>query len=170
MANVDDPRGFRLFQTEGKQVRTRQYAKTASAVILEGALLKRVAAGTVEAAGAGETPIVGVAAHYSAATDTDPVSVIDDPEATFVAQTADAYAVADNGLNVDIVLGSAGGPDSKRSGDEINMSTKAATATLPFKIIGLAPEINGVSNVAGANADILVKLNNSERGAGTTGV
>lgn len=173
MANVDDPRGFRLYQKEGKTVRTRDYAKSAATEIFEGSLLKRVAGGTVEPAAAGDSatlPIVGVAAHYSAAADTDPIAVIDDPEATFIAQATGTYADADNGLNADISVGTAGGPDSRRSGSEIDMGTKAATATLPFKIIERAPQINSADNDPGTETDLLVKLNQSERGAGTTGI
>lgn len=172
MANTDDPRGFIPVQNEGKVVRTRNYAKTASAVVYEGDLVKRVAAGTVETAGAGITAgIVGVAARTSLAADTT-VDVYDDPEGTFLCQT-DAvvpYAVADNGLNADIAAGT---PDTSlnRSGQLIDMATADVTATLPFKIIGLPFQgINGAENGAGVNATILVKLNNSERGAGTTGV
>lgn len=170
MANVFDPRGFRLFQNEGKTVRTRNYAKTASAVIYEGDIVKRVAAGTVEVATAGGGSVVGVAARTSLAADTT-IDVIDDPEATFVGQcdNVTAYAAADNGLNVDIAAGT---PDTSlnRSGQVIDMNTKAVTATLPLKIIGLAPAINGNDNIANASATLLVKLNQVERGAGVVGI
>lgn len=172
MANTSDPRGFLPYQNEGKVVRSRNYRKTASAVVYEGDLVKRVAAGTVETAGAGITAgIVGVAARTSLASD-DTVDVYDDPEGTFLCETdgSVAYAIADDGANVDIAAGT---PDTSlnRSGQIIDMSTKATTATLPFKIIGLPPQgINGVANGAGVSATILVKLNNSERGAGTTGI
>jgi len=174
MANLDAPRGLRLLQLEGKVVRTREYAKTAGQIIYKGDLLMRVPAGTVQvyiagtAAGAG-IPI-GVATHHSLAAKTDPVSVTDDPEASYVIQTADAYAVADNGLNVDIAAAPSANTSLNFSGQEVAMATKAATATLPLKLIGLANEINGAENVAGANADVIVKINNVERGAGTTGI
>lgn len=172
MANTNDPRGFLPYTNGGKAIRTANYAKTASAVVYEGDLVKRVAAGTVETAGAGITAgIVGVAARTSLASDTT-VDVYDDPKAVYLCQTdgTTAYAVADNGQNADIAAGT---PDTSlnRSGQLIDMATKNTTATLPFKILGLAPQgINGAENGAGVNATILVVLNNSEQGAGATGV
>lgn len=170
MANVVGPFGFRLYQLEGKVVRTRNYAKTASQVVYEGALVKRVAAGTVEVSGAGITTVVGIAARTSLAADTT-VDVYDDPEATFIAQCdgTTAYAVADNGQNVDIAAGT-DNTTLARSGQVIDMATKATTAGLPLKIIGLAPTYNGVDNAAGTSANLLVVLNQSERGPGAVGV
>jgi hypothetical protein len=171
MANTDDPRGFLPWQNDGKQLHTRKYTKTTGAPIYENDLVKRVAAGTVETAAAGDSGILGVAAHYAADAATE-IAVYDDPDATFLCQTdaAVAYAVADDGQNVDI---DAGTPDTalNRSGQVIDMSTKGTTATLPFKIIGLPTQgINGAENGAGTNATILVKINQCERGAGTAGV
>jgi hypothetical protein len=156
---------------EGKTVRTRRYAKTAAAVVYEGDLVKRVAAGTLQVAAAGDTDrIVGVAARTSLAAD-GYVDIIDDAEATFQAQSdgTTAYAVADNGQNVDIAAGT---PDTslEKSGQLVDMATKGTTATLPLKIIGLAPAINGGENGAGVNALLLVKLNHVERGAGVAGI
>ena len=169
MANIDAPRGLKLYQIEGKTARSRSYTKTAAVAIYKGALLKRVAAGTVQKHEDGDTdPIVGVAAAYAAAADSE-VFVYDDPEATFIIQSADAYAVADNGLNADIIDGT-DNASLLYSGQEIDMSSKATTATLPLKIIGLAPEINGQENAAGSNADLLVKINAHERSAGVAGI
>lgn len=167
MANVVAPFGFRLFQTEGNSVRTRNYTKTA-AIIYEGDLVFRNNTGSVLRAPAGSANIVGVAAHYAAADATE-IAIIDDPDATYQAQvdSTTAYALADNGLNVDLAAGTAVGT---RSGQVINMATAATTATLPFKIIGLAPPINSNGNVVGVNATILVTLNQCERGAGSVGI
>jgi hypothetical protein len=168
MANVDAPRGFRPYQAGGKQLRTRRYAKTADTAVYEGDLLQRVAAGTVEPAEAGETDtIVGVAARYSAASESY-VDVYDDPDMTFIAQgdTADAVAATHYGQNVDILAGT---PDSDlgRSGMELDISTAAETATLPIKILGLAPiNTNGVANALGVNAVVICKLNHTEQAAG----
>jgi hypothetical protein len=170
MANVDDPRGFLPYLIDGKTAKTRDYAKTAAAVVYEGDLVKRVAAGTVETSGAGVTTIIGVAAHFAAAADSV-VALYDDPDMEFLVQSdgAVAYAVADNGLNVDIAAGT---PDTtlRRSGQIVDIATKATTATLPIKILALGPEINSAANGAGVNALLRVKLNNVERSAGTTGV
>lgn len=176
MANNDAPRGFKLLQGEGKVVRTRDYAKTASAVIYEGDLLMRVPAGTVQPyvkgtiATAGR--VIGVAVAASAAADTDPVKVIDDPEATFVAQVdgATAFAVADAGMNADIQSSPSPDTDLNRSGQVIDMSTKAVTATLPVKVFGLANQINAEENSAAINADVVVKINSTERAAGVAGI
>lgn len=171
MANTNDPRGFLLYQGAGKVIRMREYAKTASAVLYPGDLLKRVAAGTVEVCGAGITAgIVGVCAAYSAAAETV-VQVYDDPDAVYQAQSDNvvAYAVADNGQNVDVAAGT---PDTslQQSGMLVDMATKGVTATLPFKILGLAPGVNGDPNAAGTNALLLVKINATEGHAGALGV
>lgn len=171
MANTNDPRGFLLYQGAGKVIRTREYTKTASAVLYPGDLVKRVAAGTVEVCGAGITAgIVGVCAAYAAAADAV-AYVYDDPDAVYQAQCdgTTAYAVADNGQNVDVAAGT---PDSSLlvSGMLIDMATKAVTATLPFKILGLANGINGDPNAAGVNALLLVKINATEGHAGALGI
>lgn len=170
MANVNDPRGFLLYQNEGKVVRTRQYAKTTGVIVYQGDLLFRVAAGTVQTAGAGAANHVGVAARFAASADAT-IDVIDDGEASFVTQCdgVTAYAVADNGQNVDIAAGT---PDTSlnTSGQLVNMATKGVTATLPLKILGLAPTINGQANDAGVNAGLLVKFNQVESHAGTVGI
>lgn len=171
MANTADPRGFILVKAGGKETQQNNYAKTASAVVYEGDLVKRVAAGTVEVCGAGVTAgIVGIAARTSLAADTT-VDVYDDPDAEFVCQSdaTTAYAVAMNGLNTDIAAGT---PDTSlnRSGQVLDLNTAATTATLPIKVLGLAAGINGGENGAGINALLRVKLNNTEAKAGTTGV
>jgi len=170
MANIDDPRGFRPYQWEGKTYRSREYTKTAAQTIYEGDLLKRVAAGTVQVHVNGDTdPIVGVAAHYSPAADTV-MDVIDDPEVTYVAQCSGTFAAADAGSNADVAAAPSPDTDLNRSGQEVD-GTFATTATLPLKVFGLAPQINDEPNDAGAaNADLLVKINQSERTAGVAGI
>jgi len=189
MANINAPRGFKLYQLEGKVVRSREYAKTSGQDIYEGDLLMRIPAGTVSVYVAGTAPaagrVIGVAAASSLSTDADVVQVIDDPEATFICQcdATTAYAVADNGLNCDIAgspspdtdLSRSGGspsPDTdlSRSGQVLDLATKAVTDTLPVKVMELAPQINNNENSAAINADLLVKVNSSERAAGTAGI
>lgn len=172
MANTNAPRGFIPIKVGGKECLVNSYTKTAGEVLYPGDLVKRVAAGTVQVCGAGVSAgIVGVCAAYSAAASTDPVFVYDDPDALFIGQCdgTTAYAVADNGANVDVAAGT---PDTSlnRSGMLIDMSTKATTATLPFKVMGLAPAINGGENGAGVNALLILKLNASEAKPGSTGV
>lgn len=175
MANLNAPRGLKPYQMEGKTVRSRNYAKTASEEIFKGDLLMRVPAGTVEQYVAGTAlaagVIVGVAMHYSAAANTDPVAVMDDPEATYIAETTGTFDLVDIGLNADIGAAPAGDADLGRSAMVVDMATKAATVTLPLKIFGLAPAVNGEDNAAGAaNADILVKINQTERAVGQVGI
>lgn len=173
MANIDAPRGFVPVKNAGKVIRTSDYIKTAAAVIFQGDLVKRVAAGTVEAYAPGDTePVIGVSAVYSPATSTDPVAVYDDPEQIFKAQTDTdtAFASADIGLNADAEADHAGSTATGLSGQEVDMSTALATATLPLKVLGLAAPINQEENADGVNADILVKINRHEQGNLQTGV
>jgi hypothetical protein len=173
MANINDPRGFIPYKKEGKLYKARAYDKTASAVIYRGDLLKRIAAGTISVYVVGDSePIVGVAAHYSAAASTDPIHVYDDPEMEFICQVdaTTAFALADRGLNVDILATPVPDTALNQSGQVIDMSTKATTATLPLKVLDLAPAINQEENSAAINADIIVKVNRSERGNLATGI
>jgi len=173
MANLDAPRGFIPYKNAGKTVRIGYYIKTAGEEVFQGDPVKRVAAGTVQTYAPGDTePLIGIAARHSLAADTEELQVYDDPEQEFVVQTdtGTAFAAADIGLNADSEADHAGSATSGLSGQEIDMSTANTTATLPFKVLGLAPQINSLENAAGVNADILVKINRHERGNLQTGV
>lgn len=74
-----------------------------------------------------------------------------------------AIAAADIGLNADIIV-AAGSAYTKRSGVMLDTSTKATTATLPLKIVGLAQRPD---NEMSANAKVLVRLNNTTETPGT---
>lgn len=75
-----------------------------------------------------------------------------------------ALAVADVGLNADVVVG-AGSTSTGQSGMQLDTSTKATTATLPLKILGF---VNRPDNEIGsANAKVWVTINNHQLGAGT---
>ena len=74
-----------------------------------------------------------------------------------------ALAAADIGLNADIVVAAANAYN-KMSGVELDTSTKATTATLPLRIRGLAQRPD---NAVGANAKVLVTLNNTTETPGT---
>ncbi len=78
-------------------------------------------------------------------------------------------AAADYGLNVDVAAGT---PDTSllQSGMLLDMATAAVTATLPFKILGLAAGVNGDPNTAAANATLLVKINSVQGHFGALGV
>jgi len=86
------------------------------------------------------------------------VLVDDDPDHAFEIQedsVGGALAVTDIGLNADFI-NAAGNAYTKRSGAMLDTSTKATTATLPLKIIGLVPRPN---NDIGATAKVIVKIN-----------
>lgn len=74
-----------------------------------------------------------------------------------------ALAAADVGLNADIIV-AAGSTYSKRSGVMLDTSTKATTATLALRIVGLSQR---PGNDIGANAKVLVTLNNTTESPGT---
>lgn len=75
-------------------------------------------------------------------------------------------AAADIGLNADFIV-AAGNAYSKRSGVMLDTSTKAVTATLPLKIVGLSPR---VGNEFGAYAKVVVKINNSTEANASLGI
>lgn len=79
-----------------------------------------------------------------------------------------ALAVTDIGLNADILVGT-GNAITGMSAMEVDNSTKNTTAGLQVKIIGFDDR---PGNVIGTDADILVRINQSELGndAGTAGV
>lgn len=77
-----------------------------------------------------------------------------------------ALAAADIGLNADIIV-AAGSTFTKRSGVELDTSTKDVTATLGLRIVGLAQRPD---NAIGANAKVLVSLNDTTESPGTASV
>jgi hypothetical protein len=132
-------------------------------------------AGVVRAAAAG--PITGVVQGfvpdgvtningYRAASTLAYVLVSTDPSEMYIIQEDVGLAAADIGLNTNLLTGT-GNAYSKRSGFKLDTATKATTATLAVKIMGLAP-IPG--NDFGAYNKILVMLNNTTESPGTAGV
>ena len=104
---------------------------------------------------------------YGAASTAFYVLVNDDPGAEFVIQdTAGTIAAADIGLNAELTAG-AGNAYSKRSGFVLDSASKAATAGLAVKILGLAP-IPG--NDFGAYAKLRVKINDHTEANATAGL
>lgn len=109
------------------------------------------------------------AAGYGAASTAFYVLVCTDHTEAFLIQedgVGGQLAAADIGLNADFIV-AAGNAYSKRSGVMLDSSTKATTAGLPLKILGLAP-IPG--NDFGAYAKFLVKINLSTEAHGSAGV
>jgi hypothetical protein len=77
-----------------------------------------------------------------------------------------ALAAADIGLNADIIV-AAGSTFTRQSGVELDTSTKNTTATLGLRIRGLAQRPD---NAIGANANVLVSLNDTTESPGTASV
>jgi len=110
--------------------------------------------------------------QYRAASTARYVYVVDDPDVLFeIQEDAVGGALASNavGLNADVVVGS-GSTTTGSSGMQLDTSTAATTATLPFKIIEFSKKVD--NEVAVANAKVIVKINSHQlaTGTGTVGI
>lgn len=104
---------------------------------------------------------------YRAASTAAYILVRDDPNTEFMIQdTAGTIAAADIGLNAELTVG-AGSAYSRRSGFVLDSASKATTAGLAVKILGLA-QIPG--NEFGAYAKIRVKINDHTEANATAGL
>lgn len=162
MANVDRPNGFVPF---GPILRVRPYY--AAVACLRGDAVNRKAGSAqvsgrseVEPADASEA-LIGVAANAAAVGEV--VFVYDHPDQEFMVQAdeADISDGVDMGLNYNLVAtdGSAG-----QSAHELDSSSGLASATLPLKLLRLAPVVD---NALGAQAKCIVKINNHQLAGGT---
>ena len=96
--------------------------------------------------------------------------VADDPNLVFEAQTMGAtLATADIGLNAEVDV-TAGSTTSGASGMAVDLSTKAATATLPLKVLGFPNRPD--NNIGDAFTNVYVLINNHQyaRSTGSAGV
>jgi hypothetical protein len=103
---------------------------------------------------------------YGAASTTRYVLVAHGPDILFeIQEDSDGGALAadDIGLNANIVV-AAGSTYRRASGVELDTSSKNTTATLQLRIRGLAQRPD---NAIGANAKVLVSLNNTTETPGT---
>lgn len=108
--------------------------------------------------------------QYRAASTLRYVQVCDDPNVVFEANcSGTASYAADPGLNVGIALGSGVSTTTGNSSMQVDLSTKATTSTLPFKIIGYSQK-QDMDYSDTSNAKVLVIMNNTDRVAGVTGV
>ncbi len=111
----------------------------------------------------GTTDMVGHRAASTAAY----VLVRTDPGTLYEVQdTAGTIVAADIGLNANLTTGT-GNAFSKKSGFVLASASKAVTATLPVKIVGLAQR---PGNEFGAFAKVVVKINNSTESNATLGI
>lgn len=128
---------------------------------------KSAVAGRVTGVVIGIQPASTITTLYRPASVAAYVIVADDPNLIFEVQedaVGGALAAVDVGLNADMILG-AGSPATGMSGTQIDTSTKAATATLGWRIEGF---VQRADNEIGANAKILVR-NNLPTGTGAAG-
>lgn len=113
----------------------------------------------------GTTNMVG----YRAASTAGYVLCAADPDTMFVIQedgVGGAIAAADIGLNASLIA-AAGNAYTKRSGFMLDTSTKATTATLELKIMGI---LQKPDNALDTNAKVLVKINNHTDSNAVAGV
>ena len=94
----------------------------------------------------------------------DAPDVIYEVEAVTGSNSTVAFAAADIGLNADLAT-VAGSTTTGVSAAALDMSTKATTATLQFKIIGTVQRVDNDST--GVSTKVLVKINNAVMSGGT---
>ena len=194
MANLDSPFGLRpVRMVNGSPFSNQQnryrIAANYDTSIYQGDLVQVVTGGGIERIAAGGSGLVlGV---FNGCTYTDPSSgkqkwsnyypastnasdiiafVIDAPDTVFEVQGNAAFPVADLFGNFDIVDNDpVGDITSGISNVELAVSTGATTATLPLKAIDISQDpLN--SDVATANTNVLVVINNHLFSAGTLGL
>ena len=96
--------------------------------------------------------------------------VADDPSLVFEAQTMGAtLATADIGLNCEPDV-AAGNTASGASGMTIDLSTKAATATLPLKLVGFPYRPDNAIGDSFTRAYVVINNHQYKGGTGTAGV
>lgn len=92
--------------------------------------------------------------------------VVDDPQVQLVAQlsTVAGFTTADFGLNVNY-RATAGNANTGTSGFDVDIATKATTATLPLKILGMQYKLDNA--IGDPFVEVLLKINNHQYGSGT---
>ena len=194
MANQDAAFGMRPIKMiggapyTGGQSRYRIAANYGTS-IFQGDMVAQVTGGGVEVhADGGTVPIVGVfngcrytdpttkketfSNFYPASTNASDIEafIIDSPDVVYEIQADDTFPVADLFGNFDIVDQSpVGDTNSGVSRMELDVTTGATTATLPLKAIDISQDPEN-SDVASANTNVMVVINNHLLSAGTTGL
>jgi len=194
MANLDSPFGLRpVRMVNGSPFSNQQnryrIAANYGTSIYQGDLVQVVTGGGIErVAASGSGLILGVfngctytdpstgkqkwSNYYPASTNASDIIafVIDAPDTVFEVQADAAFPVADLFGNFDIVDNSpVGDTTSGISNLELDVTTGATTATLPLKAIDISQDpLN--DDVATANTNVLVVINNHLFSAGTAGL
>jgi hypothetical protein len=177
MPNTNNPRGLVPLKDAGSKPTSQGLemfhvpASDATALYIGDPVVKN---GSADAAGVAQVvravaagPITGVVqgflpdgttnmAGFRAASTSAYVLVCTDPDTLYEVQDNTGIAAADIGLNANMTM-AAGNAFSKRSGVTLDAATKATTATLALKIVGLR-QVPG--NDFGAYNKLLVKINN----------
>ena len=193
MANKDASFGLKPVKMiggapyNGGQSRYR-IASSYGTAIYQGDLVMQVTGGGVEIHAVGGTvPLIGV---FNGCSYTDPTTgeqvfknyypastaasdiianVIDDPMVVFEIQADEAFPVADLLGNFDTIKTNSGSTDTGISGDELDVSTGATTATLPLKAIDISQDPNN-SDVSASNTNVLVVIQNHIMGQKSAGL
>ncbi len=174
MANRDAPNGFTpAYHLTGGQIRAKEYriADDYNTLITTGDMVKLVAGGTIEVAGAGDR-VVGVFSGCRVTKDNGEVvwskhwpasqsvsgsyafaMVYDDPNIVFRAQCDDVTGVADIGQLTDIVA-TAGSATTGLSNQEVDATTGAVTAQL--RILDFVDDPTNDSTLT--NAEVYVQI------------
>jgi hypothetical protein len=135
-------------------------------IVYPGDLVKMDNAGAVVVCVAGTAALIGVALNYAASGAN--VLVSDDPSQEYLIEADDGTVAAQTnlGLNYDITVGTAS-TLYKRSAIRLDASTGATDSNLPLRCLRLGP---AVDNAFGAQADVIVKINNHQLGNAVVGL
>jgi len=193
MANKDASFGLKPVKMiggapyNGGQSRYR-IASSYGTAIYQGDLVMQVTGGGVEIHAVGGTvPLIGV---FNGCSYTDPTSgeqvfknyypastaasdiianIIDNPMVVFEIQADEAFPVADLLGNFDTIKTNSGSTKTGISGDEVDVSTGATTATLPLKVIDISQDPNN-QDVGSSNTNVYAVIQNHVFGAKAAGL
>jgi len=152
---------------QGIQIVTKATAGAAILGICVGVINSKLdpVAGTMTSGSiALDTPQYRVASTAQYILVADSPDLLFEVEAATGANAAYSFAVADIGLNADLTT-VAGSTTTGTSAAALDMSTKAVTATLQFKIMGVVQRPD--NEITGNYTKVLVKFNNAQLGSGT---
>ena len=193
MANKDASFGLKPVKMiggapyNGGQSRYR-IASSYGTAIYQGDLVMQVTGGGVEIHAVGGTvPLIGV---FNGCSYTDPTTgeqvfknyypastaasdiianIIDDPMVVFEIQADEAFPVADLLGNFDTIKTNSGSTKTGISGDEVDVSTGATTATLPLKVIDISQDPNN-QDVGSSNTNVYAVIQNHVFGLKAAGL
>ncbi len=166
MASVANPRGLRAINSgiAGTSPRLTEYTMTASKTVYEGEVVQLASTGLVTkvtlATGGAHLNLLGVAAHYVAATATTAYKVLvyDDPNQIYVVDSPMAAA-----SNVQTLIGQRAFITNNSAGNGTTLQCKGAiassTSTGTNQVVKIIGFYNQIGNVIGTtNADFLVQI------------